>query len=163
MNQGTNAETAMLDPAQQQAIQMAIQQAVAHHQTGRLQEAEHLYRAILQIQPRHPDANHNLGVLAVQMQQPAASLCYFKTSLESNPENERYLLSYIDALIQSGEISSARQLLAQSKQHGLHSEALEALAIRLADVKADEPAPNPSPGYRLNVPNQPKKPTHTEE
>lgn len=139
MNQGTNADTPTMNPA----LQQAIQQAVTHHQAGQLQEAEHLYRAILQMQPLHPDANHNLGVLAVQVQQPAAGLCYFKTALEANPENERYRLSYIDALIQAGETTIARQLLAQGKPHGLYGEALAALAARLADLKAEEPAPPP--------------------
>ena len=47
------------------SIEQALQQAVAAHQAGRLQDAEHLYRIILQYQPSHPDANHTLGVLAV--------------------------------------------------------------------------------------------------
>jgi predicted O-linked N-acetylglucosamine transferase (SPINDLY family) len=137
MNQGTNADTPTMNPA----LQQAIQQAVAHHQAGQLQEAEHLYRTILAMQPRHPDANHNLGVLAIQMQQPAASLSHFKTALDVNPKSERYWLSYIDALIQAGEIPSARQVLAQAEQHGLHSDALAVLAVRLTDKKSAEPAP----------------------
>ena len=62
-----------------------LQQAIAHHQAGQLQNAERLYRAILQAQPSHPDANHNLGVLAVQVKQPAAGLPHFKVALEANP------------------------------------------------------------------------------
>ena len=46
-------------------IDQALQQGVAAHKEGKLQEAEKLYRAILGSQPQHPDANHNLGVLAV--------------------------------------------------------------------------------------------------
>ena len=34
------------------------------HKEGKLKEAERLYRAILQSQPLHPDANHNLGLIA---------------------------------------------------------------------------------------------------
>ena len=34
---------------------------------GKLHNAERLYLAVLQSQPLHPDANHNLGVLAVSM------------------------------------------------------------------------------------------------
>ena len=45
----------------------ALQQAVTAHMEGRLQAAERFYRAILQAQPRHPDANHNLRVLAVSV------------------------------------------------------------------------------------------------
>ena len=40
---------------------------VEAHQAGLLQDAERLYRAILQTHPQHPDANHNLGVLAVSV------------------------------------------------------------------------------------------------
>jgi Flp pilus assembly protein TadD len=46
-------------------MNLTIEQAVMMHRSGKLQEAEVLYRAILQVQPKHPDANHNLGVLAV--------------------------------------------------------------------------------------------------
>ena len=40
-------------------IEQALQRAVEDHKAGKLQDAEALYRAILQTQPNHPDANHN--------------------------------------------------------------------------------------------------------
>ena len=48
-------------------IGQALQQGIAAHKQGKLQVAERLYRTILQAQPQHPDANHNLGVLAVSV------------------------------------------------------------------------------------------------
>jgi len=48
------------------SLEEALQEAVAHHRAGRLGEAEELYRAILEVQPEQPDANHNLGVVALQ-------------------------------------------------------------------------------------------------
>ncbi len=112
-------------------IDQALQQAIAHHQAGQLQDAERLYRAILQTQPNHPDANHNLGVLAVQVKQPIAGLPYFRAALEFNPNQEQYWLSYIDALIQTGQIDVARQVLEQGRQRGLQGETTETLAGRL--------------------------------
>jgi tetratricopeptide (TPR) repeat protein len=44
-----------------------IQNGLAHHQAGRLQEAEAIYQSILQEQPQHPDALHLLGVIAHQV------------------------------------------------------------------------------------------------
>jgi hypothetical protein len=48
-------------------IEQALQQGVAAHKDGKLQEVERLYRAILQSQPFQPDANHNLGIMAVSV------------------------------------------------------------------------------------------------
>ena len=38
-------------------IEQALKQGVAAHKAGKLQEAERLYRAILQSEPSHPDAS----------------------------------------------------------------------------------------------------------
>lgn len=41
-----------------------IKTAIAHHQAGRLLEAETIYRQVLQVDPHDPDALHLLGVVA---------------------------------------------------------------------------------------------------
>ena len=41
-------------------IDLALQQGVAAHKEGKLEDAERLYRTILQSQPLNPYANHNL-------------------------------------------------------------------------------------------------------
>ena len=64
-------------------VDQILQQGVAAHNAGDLQEAERLYRAILQVQPKHPDANHNLGLIAVSMNQPGVALPLFKRVLTS--------------------------------------------------------------------------------
>jgi tetratricopeptide (TPR) repeat protein len=48
-------------------ISEALATAIQHHQAGRLQAAEQIYRQILAIDPNHPDALHLLGVLAHQV------------------------------------------------------------------------------------------------
>ena len=73
---------------------VALQQAVVHHQGGRLQEAEQLYRAILQAEPYQADANHNLGLLACQVGKPVEGLPYLKTAVGINPSHGQYVLSY---------------------------------------------------------------------
>ena len=54
-------------------IEQALQQGVAAHNAGNLQEAERAYQVILQSQPKHPDANHNLGLIAISMNQVEAA------------------------------------------------------------------------------------------
>jgi protein O-GlcNAc transferase len=116
----------------------SLRQAIAHHRAGRLQEAEGLYRMILQEQPKHSDANHNLGILAMQVKQNAAALDYFKTALEANPNQVQYWLSYIEALIQTGLTDAARDLIEQGRRRGLHGEAVDALSKRLKHPSSDE-------------------------
>ena len=71
-------------------IEQALQQAVEAHKAGRLRDAERLYRAILQAQPKHPDANHNLGVLAVSLNKSELALPLFKIALEANPNQGQF-------------------------------------------------------------------------
>ncbi len=124
-----------LDPSLQQNIQLeierALQLAAAQHQAGGLQLAEELYLAILQLNPNHPDANHNLGILAVQKNQPSASLPYFMAALNADPARGQYWISYIDALFQAGQAEDARQVLALARQQGLQGDDVDALALRL--------------------------------
>ena len=97
-------------------IEQALQQGIAAHKEGKIQEAERLYRIILQSQPLHPDANHNLGVLAVSLNKIDIALPLIKTAIESNPKIEQYWLSYIDALIKEKQFDNARQVLERAKK-----------------------------------------------
>jgi thioredoxin-like negative regulator of GroEL len=71
-------------------IEQALQQGVAAHKEGKLQEAERLYRVILQAQPQHSDANHNLGVLAVSVNKAVATLPLLKTALEAIQKQDSF-------------------------------------------------------------------------
>ena len=46
-------------------LDQALQKGIEAHKAGKAQEADRYYTAILKAQPKHPDANHNMGVLAV--------------------------------------------------------------------------------------------------
>ena len=119
-------------------IEQALQQGVAAHREGKLQEAERLYRAILQSQPTHPDANHNLGVLAVSVNKADAALPLFKTALEANPKIEQFWLSYIDALIKDKKFENAKQAIEQAKTQGVDAEKLNVLEAQLSP-KSEKP------------------------
>ena len=106
-------------------VDQALQQGVAAHREGKLQDAERLYRAIVQAQPNHPDANHNLGVLAVAVGKPLEAIPLFKLALEANPQIEQFWLSYIDALIKLERFEEARLALAESERAGVASEKLK--------------------------------------
>ncbi|MDA9671458.1 tetratricopeptide repeat protein [bacterium] len=112
-------------------VDQALQQGVAAHKEGKLQDAERLYRAILQAQPQHPDANHNLGVLAVAVSKPLEAIPLLQLALEANPKIEQFWLSYIDALITVERFDEARRVLAEGEKSCVSSEKLDALNQRL--------------------------------
>ena len=109
----------------------ALRQGIAEHQEGKLQEAERLYHAILQAQPNHPDANHNLGVLAVSVGKHLDAVPLFKLALEANPQIEQFWLSYIDVLIRLERFDEARRVVAEGESSGVSLEKLDALNQRL--------------------------------
>jgi len=115
-------------------IEQALQQAVEAHKVGKLQDAEALYRAILQAQPKHPDANHNLGVMAVSLNKTEAALPLFKIALEANPNQGQFWLSYIDALIKEKQFDNARNVLEQGKKRGLVGEKVDVLEAQLTPI-----------------------------
>ena len=112
-------------------IEQALKQGVAAHKEGKLQDAERLYRAILQSQPAHPDANHNLGILAVSLNKADVALPLLKIALEAKPKIEKYWLSYIDALIIDKQFDNARQTLKQAREQEFSADRLDSLEGRL--------------------------------
>ena len=125
-------------------VQQALQQAVAAHKEGKLQDAERLYRAILQSTPSHPDANHNLGVLAVSVNKTDAALPLFKTALEANPKIEQFWLSYIDCLIKTERVDDARRVLSEAQQSGVAVAKLQVFELQLGF----------EPSFSIDTPNQ---------
>ena len=119
-------------------IEQTLQQGVAAHKDGNIQEAERLYRTVLQSQPAHPDANHNLGVLAVSVNKADAALPLFELALEANPKIEQFWLSYIDALIIERQFENAKQALDQGEKQGVAREKLNVLESQLSSINKTE-------------------------
>lgn len=62
-----------------------LQQAVAHHQAGRLAQAQDLYRAVLATAPRQFDALHLLGVIHRQQGDPVRAVALIGEAIAINP------------------------------------------------------------------------------
>tara|TARA_B110000008_G_C16941238_1_gene552542 strand:- start:161 stop:1933 length:1773 start_codon:yes stop_codon:yes gene_type:complete len=113
-------------------IEQALKQGVTLHKEGMLQDAERLYRIILQSQPKHPDANHNLGLIALSMNKLDEALILFETALKANPKIEQFWLSYIDTLIKEKQFNNARQVLEQAKKQDVDGDRLNFFEVKLS-------------------------------
>ena len=129
----------------EQTVDQMLQQGVTAHNAGNLQEAERLYRTILQVEPKHSDANHNLGLIAVAMNQPMVALPHFEIAVEASPNIEQFWLSFIDALITQGQFEDAKRTLKEGMKKGFAKENLKTLSQKLASVQLENiPAQVPS-------------------
>lgn len=116
-----------------------LRNAIALHQAGQLPAAEQLYLSILQSQPENADVHHNLGILFLQTSQISKALAHFKHALVADPHQGKFWHSFIEALIQAGLYSDARQLLLQGKlQVGLQGAGIDELESRLSAPSAEE-------------------------
>ncbi len=123
-------------------IDQTLLKAVEAHKSGKPQEAEQLYRAILKIQPKHPDANHNLGILLVGLGKSQEALTYLKTALENSPMQGQFWVSYIHVLIEAKEIAKASTVLTEGKKKGLAGEAIKQLEQKLVAFQTNKSSPS---------------------
>ncbi len=89
------------------------------HKAGQIKEADHIYTAILKVNPKQPDANHNMGVLAVGLGKINESIPFFEIALEVNPNITQFWISYIEALIKLNQFVKAKLMLEKAKTHKL--------------------------------------------
>ena len=144
-------------------IDQALQQGVEAHKEGKLQDAERLYRAILQAQPNHPDANHNFGVLAVSVGKPLEAIPLFKLALDANPQIEQFWLSYIDVLIKVGRFDEAKRVTLEGGKSGVSSDKLDALNQLLQESVPNDKTKT-GKGQTVSIPsNATSSPPHTSE
>ena len=119
-------------------LDQALQKGIEAHKAGQVQEADRLYTAILKAQPKHADANHNMGVLAVGVGKVQEALPFFKTALEANPNTAQFWLSYIDALIKLEKLADAKAVLDQAKESGAKGDSFDKMEKTLEGVEPSE-------------------------
>lgn len=107
-----------------------FKQAVTHHQAGRFAEAEELYRSVLQDEPTHPDANHNLGLMAMQSNQPEMGLPYLQAAWEADPSIGQYWLTLTECLLELSHTEDALLLIEDALRRGLDSPQAQQLLMR---------------------------------
>lgn len=129
------------DPAPSAAAgpETLLHAAVAHHQTGALDEAGRLYRRVLELAPADADALHLLGLIA-RDGDALAGLGWMLRSLQVAPgleparANVRRLLEGLLAADPAGQGELVERLRRRPATRRLVVEVLEAVAARRPDV-----------------------------
>ena len=112
-----------------------LKQAISSHKAGDIEEARRLLTSILTISPKHPDANHNMGLLYIGGGEIKAALPFFKVALEAKSNVAQFWYSYVSALIKNKDFSSARSVLNQARAQGAKGRAFDELELTLSKLK----------------------------
>lgn len=138
------------------SIDQILQEAISAQTTDRWQEAEALYRTILQVEPKHPYANHNLGVMEFAMGEYDKALELFKIAHQVNPDHGQFRVSYIDCLLKKKEYKNAIKILNEGIGTSLSKLDYDALKQRLPSVlpaeqseKREKTKFSNFPGYQM--------------
>jgi protein O-GlcNAc transferase len=70
-----------------QTLQAEFEQGAEHHRQGRLDEAEAVYRSLLERQPKAAEVLHSMGVLQVQRQNLADAVVWMERAAEADPRH----------------------------------------------------------------------------
>ena len=81
--------------------------ALQHHQAGRLQLAEQIYRQILAVEPNHADALHLLGVIQAQTGNHQRAIEYIRCALVLRPDWAEAQANLGNALREQGQSNEA--------------------------------------------------------
>ncbi|MGA2064341.1 MAG: tetratricopeptide repeat protein [Thermoguttaceae bacterium] len=88
-------------------IPEALALAARHHQAGRLQAAEQIYRHILAAEPNQADALHMLGVIAYQLRKHAVAVRYIRRAIALNGTEATFHNNLGMALKDQGKLDEA--------------------------------------------------------
>lgn len=107
------------------AATLAFEKAIEHHRRGALSEALGFYRQVLDIDPAHPDANHNAGNILGQQGDFLRGIQYLKTAIASNPTQYQFWRSLALLLGKAGQRAELENLLELMKRNGASEAQLE--------------------------------------
>ena len=124
------------------SLNEALQFGIKAHKAGNVQEADRYYTAIIKAVPDHSDANHNMGLLAVDLGKLKEALPFFKVAVRSNPSVEQYWVSYVDTLVKLDKIREAKKMIKEVKTKSTTTHLVKRLK-GLLNIKESIPTKSP--------------------
>ena len=103
-------------------IQEALSKGVEMHIAGEFDLAGQFYQSVIKQQPDHADANHNVGLLKLDMGNDLEALPYLQTALQADTRIAQFWLSYIKALVNLERLDEAGRILDLAKENGFEGE-----------------------------------------
>ena len=109
----------------------ALEQGIKAHKAGNAHEADRFYTMILQVNPLHADANHNMGVLAMDLGRPEEAIPFLTKALEANSDFIIFWESLAEAMLRAKKYPALKTILEQAYARRLESHKLKILNDKL--------------------------------
>jgi tetratricopeptide (TPR) repeat protein len=113
-------------------INETLAKGVELHLAGELDLASKLYGSVIKLQPKHADANHNMGLLKLDKGHDLDALPYLQMALQADTSIARFWLSYINALIKLERRDEAARIISLAKENGMEGEEFLVLSQKLS-------------------------------
>ena len=91
------------------AVDNLVREGLAHHQAGRLEDADRLYRQALAIDAKHADALNLTGVVALQSGRPVEAADLIGRAAQLQPRNWAFRANLASALLQLDDVEGAAE------------------------------------------------------
>lgn len=88
-------------------LKALLNEAIAHHQAGRLSQAEQLYREILRVNPDHAETLHLLGLLAYRVGNLETAVLLISQAMEQDSQKAPYPFNLGVVLHKQGKLDDA--------------------------------------------------------
>ena len=112
-----------------------FKKAILSHQSEQFAQAEDLYLSILQIDPKHPDTNYNLGLMGMQLGKYEMGLPYLQAAWEADPTIGQYWLTLTECLLEIGHTEEALMIIEDAILRGIDSPKAISLLMRVGQVQ----------------------------
>ena len=111
-----------------------LDEAITAHEAKDFNSAAAKYTKILERDAHHADANHNFGLLTVELGLKDEALIFLQTAINTNPKVLQYWVTFIDTLTKVERFDDARSVLEQAYLFGYTEEVFDQLRHNL-DLK----------------------------
>ena len=109
-----------------------LEEAIENHRKRNFSTADKMYTTILKKVPDHPDALHNLGILAMEVGEKTNALNNLRKVVEKYGQFKQFHLSLIDALIEFNEVEEAQVAIKLAEEKDFGGAEIDKLKERLS-------------------------------